>query len=190
MSSISGISSNAGYWAQMQTQSATGRTQQLAQALFSQIDTTGRGSFNLAQLQAALEAPTSTASSSTGTGTNASSGSGGIDVNTLFSQLDTNGDGTVTQQEFTSAVQKLAQSGHVHHSHPVRGGGVDADGDHDGSTSAETSAAATNITTGGTTASGSITPDPLLLKVMQAIQAYATTGITPAPSGGQLSLSA
>lgn len=75
---------------------------QAADRLFSQLDTKGQGSIGSADLQSAFErvsaAPTSTAASS-------GAASGAAD---LFSRLDGDSDGTVTRQEFTDSINRLA----------------------------------------------------------------------------------
>lgn len=66
---------------------------QMAQKLFSEIDTTGQGYIERSDLAAAYETTTSVISTS----------SDDSDIDELFSQLDSNDDGKITQQEFTDS---------------------------------------------------------------------------------------
>lgn len=85
MSSISGISGNSA-WSTIQSM-----RQKMAENLFSQLDTSGKGYIDKATLQSALD--------------NASSSTSSVDA--LFSKLDANGDGKVSKQEFTDTLQQL-----------------------------------------------------------------------------------
>ncbi|MBU1426458.1 MAG: EF-hand domain-containing protein [Gammaproteobacteria bacterium] len=71
--------------------------QKMAEDLFAQLDTSGQGYIDKSTLQTALDS----ASSSTGSTSSASN------VDELFSKLDANGDGKVTQQEFTDTLQQV-----------------------------------------------------------------------------------
>ena len=71
---------------------------QLAETLFSKLDTSGQGYIQKADLQSAFDKIAST--SSAGSSTSA--------VDTLFSQFDGNNDGKVTKQEFSDTVMKLS----------------------------------------------------------------------------------
>jgi Ca2+-binding EF-hand superfamily protein len=71
---------------------------EMANDLFSKLDTSGQGYIGKADLQNAFDQTASKADAS-GSSTSA---------NDLFSQLDANGDGKVTKQEFTDSVKKLA----------------------------------------------------------------------------------
>lgn len=72
---------------------------QTAKKLFSALDTTGQGFIQKADLQNAFKQSSSTANP-------ASSSSDSVDD--LFSALDTDNNGKVTQQEFTDSLQRLA----------------------------------------------------------------------------------
>ena len=120
MSSISGI---GGGYSSMMTQGMGSMKRpnptEIADDLFSKLDTSGQGYIEKADLQNALSQASSKG--------NASGSSTGADD--LFSQLDTNGDGKVTKQEFSDTVKKLAdeldqqfQSGRTQGSMPPMGG--------------------------------------------------------------------
>jgi Ca2+-binding EF-hand superfamily protein len=68
---------------------------EMADNLFSKLDTAGQGHIEKADLQAAFD------SISTGT-------DGTTDVDSIFSQLDGDSDGKVTKQELTDKLQQLA----------------------------------------------------------------------------------
>ncbi|WP_316366555.1 EF-hand domain-containing protein [Candidatus Thiodiazotropha sp. CDECU1] len=70
---------------------------QMARKLFTEIDTAGQGYIERSDLAAAYETTTSVISTS--------SDDSGIDE--LFSQLDSNDDGKITQQEFTDSFIQL-----------------------------------------------------------------------------------
>ena len=67
---------------------------QMADNLFSKLDTSGQGYIQQSDLQSAFDKISSDSSSS---------------VNELFSQLDTNGDDKVTKQEFSDSLKKMAE---------------------------------------------------------------------------------
>jgi Ca2+-binding EF-hand superfamily protein len=93
-SSISSIGSYAATMAMMGTQrSSRPDSSKLASDLFSQIDSTGKGYIEQADLEAAFEKVTS------------SSGTSSADE--LFNSLDSDGDGKVTQDEMSSGLQSL-----------------------------------------------------------------------------------
>lgn len=69
---------------------------QMASKLFSKLDTKGQGYLEKSDLQSALSSLSSDSSSSDS------------DVDALFTQLDSNSDGKVTQDEMTTQLQKLA----------------------------------------------------------------------------------
>lgn len=102
MSSISGI---GGGYSSMMMQGMGGMRgmkrpdpTEMANDLFSKLDTSGQGYIEKADLQGAFDQAASKV--------NASGNSTGADD--LFSQLDTDGDGKVTKQEFSDSVKKLA----------------------------------------------------------------------------------
>jgi len=75
------------------------RTAKMAEDLFSQLDTTGKGYIEQSDLTSALSALSSTSSSS-----------GTASASEIFSQLDSNSDGKVTKDELSSSLEKLAES--------------------------------------------------------------------------------
>lgn len=99
MSSISGI--GGGYSSMMQGMGGMKRPDptEMANDLFSKLDTSGQGYIEKADLQGAFDQASSKV--------NASGSSTGADD--LFSQLDTDGDGKITKQEFSDSVKKLAE---------------------------------------------------------------------------------
>jgi Ca2+-binding EF-hand superfamily protein len=73
---------------------------QMADNLFSKLDTSGQGYIQKSDLQTAFDKISSTSSSSSDSSSS---------VNELFSQLDTNGDNKVTKQEFSDSLKKMAE---------------------------------------------------------------------------------
>jgi Ca2+-binding EF-hand superfamily protein len=71
---------------------------QMADKLFSKLDTSGQGYIQKSDLQSAFD-NISSSSSTVGSASN---------VDSMFSQLDTNSDGKVTKQEFTDTLKNLA----------------------------------------------------------------------------------
>ncbi len=93
MSSISSIGGNGAMTMQhMKRPDPT----QMAEKLFSKLDTSGQGYLTKADLQSAMD------------GTSASSSSGSSNIDNLFSKLDGDGDGKVTKQEFSDTLKKIA----------------------------------------------------------------------------------
>lgn len=92
------ISTIGGYASAMAGMSRPQRpdSSKLAEDLFSQIDTTGKGYIEKADLESAFQQVTSTSGSSS--------------ADELFSSLDSDGDGKVTQGEMTSSLQSLMDS--------------------------------------------------------------------------------
>jgi len=84
----------------------TGPSSQLAQSLFSQIDTNGTGSITKAELEQAVTAAGGTSAA----------------ADALYAKLDPNNTGSVTEQQFAQALSQMRP--HHHHS-----GAGDADGD-------------------------------------------------------------
>lgn len=99
MSSIGGIGSNPSMMMQGMGGMKRPDPAQLAKNLFAKLDTSGQGYIQKADLQAAFDKVTSSSSSS-GTTTN---------VDDLFSQLDGDSDGKVTQQEFSDTLKQVAE---------------------------------------------------------------------------------
>jgi Ca2+-binding EF-hand superfamily protein len=103
MSSIGGISNSS---AMMQgTGGMRGMHRpdptKMAENLFSQLDTSGQGYIQKADLQSAFDKVSSSGTSSSSSSTN---------VDDLFTSLDTNSDGKVTKQEFADSLKKLQDS--------------------------------------------------------------------------------
>ena len=98
MSSISGIGSNYGMMMQGMGGMKRPDPTQMANQLFSKLDTSGQGYLTKSDLQSALDSVSSSSASSSTTSS----------VDDLFSKLDTNSDGKVTQQEFSDTLQKVA----------------------------------------------------------------------------------
>jgi Ca2+-binding EF-hand superfamily protein len=96
---ISGIGSN--YLSMTQGMGGMKRPDptQMADSLFSKLDTSGQGYITKSDLQSALDKASSSSSSSSTTSS----------ANDLFSKLDSNGDGKVTKQEFSDTLKKVAE---------------------------------------------------------------------------------
>ena len=92
MSSISGIGGNG---AMMMQHMKRPDPTQMAEDLFSKLDTSSQGYLTKADLQSAVA------------GTSSSSSRGSSSVDNLFSKLDGNGDGKVTKQEFSDTLKKM-----------------------------------------------------------------------------------
>ena len=106
VSSVGGYSASAAM-ATMAASRAQARpdTSQMASELFSKLDTKGQGYIEQSDLQSAFSQVFSDASSSTGSTTDASA-----DSSALFKALDGDGNGKVTESEFSSGLQKLADA--------------------------------------------------------------------------------
>jgi Ca2+-binding EF-hand superfamily protein len=102
MSSISSLSSTTSSMSMMHSMRRPDPAK-MAEDLFSKLDTSGQGYLQLSDLQAAYDSISTSSSSSTSSSTDSSS------VSDLFSQLDSNSDGKVTKDEFSSSMSKLAQ---------------------------------------------------------------------------------
>jgi Ca2+-binding EF-hand superfamily protein len=94
MSSISSLSSIGSTMMTQGMQRQRPNPTQMAENLFSQIDTSSQGYIEKADLQAALDKAAAGSSSS---------------VDDLFTKLDSNSDGKVTKQEFSDVLTKLAE---------------------------------------------------------------------------------
>jgi len=93
----------------------------MASQIFSQLDTKNQGYIEKSDLASALAAlqngsstsgtsSTSSTSSSASTSSSSSSSSNSSNVDALFSQLDSNSDGKVTADEFSTSMQQLADA--------------------------------------------------------------------------------
>jgi hypothetical protein len=150
---------------------------QMAQKLFDKLDTSGQGYLTRSDLQSALD--TVSLSSKSGSSTTS--------VDQLMKQLDGNGDGKVTEQEFSDALKNAAQQVHAHrggHGHRAAGGrDHDGDGDDTGNSSATSSAGNTS------TAQADSDQDSAkaLLQVMKLLRSYqaGSAAATPAAATAQ-----
>lgn len=101
MSSVSGISSSvaSGYYesASIQRRQRPDPSQ-MAEDLFSRLDTSNKGYIEESDLETAFSSLTSSSTSSTSS------------ASEVFSQLDSDGDGKVTEDELSSSLQTLAES--------------------------------------------------------------------------------
>ena len=98
MSSVSGISSS--YATSYADVSATTRRQRpdpakMAEDLFSQLDTSGKGYIQESDLESALSGLTSSTSTQS--------------ASDIFSQLDSDSDGKVTKDELSTSIKKMAE---------------------------------------------------------------------------------
>ena len=123
MSSISSSSSHSA-WLQTQMQmkayaSGTQRSQQAEQA-FSKIDSGKQGFFDIAGLTTAVNEAVSSSQNTKNLSFSAT------DIETAFKQIDADGDGKVTQQEFTSTVSQLKGRG-CHHHHQEASASTDSE---------------------------------------------------------------
>ena len=102
MTSISGISNSSAMMQGMSGMRAMQRPDpaQMAENLFTQLDTSGQGYLQKADLQSALDKLSSSASST----------SDSSNVDELFASLDADSDGKVTKNEFTDGLKKLQDS--------------------------------------------------------------------------------
>jgi Ca2+-binding EF-hand superfamily protein len=103
---------------------------QLAQSLFSQIDSNGDGSISKAELEQAV-----TAAGGTKAGADA-----------LYAKLDPNNTGGVSEQQFAQSLSQTAPHGHHHHHH---GGGGDAASATDGGSATDALTSLFNADSGG-----------------------------------------
>lgn len=103
MSSISGVGGGYGSMMMQGTASMRGMRRpdptEMANDLFSKLDTSGQGYIEIADLQNAFDKSPSKVNAS-GSSTSADD---------LFSQLDADGDGKITKQEFSDSVSRLAE---------------------------------------------------------------------------------
>lgn len=104
MSSINSIGSNSNMSSMMQGMQGRRRPDaaEMAENLFSKLDTSSQGYLEKADLQAAFDKISTTSDSSSGTSATSSADS-------LFAQLDTDSDGKVTKTEFSDTLKKLSE---------------------------------------------------------------------------------
>jgi Ca2+-binding EF-hand superfamily protein len=108
MSSISSVSSNNAWMqAQMRTLPSAAQLAKQAEDAFSKIDSSRQGSFDIAGLTAAVNNALSANQNKNQTSFSSS------DIQNAFSKMDSDGDGKVTKQEFTSTMSQLR--GRHHH---------------------------------------------------------------------------
>ena len=151
--SISGIGGNSA----MMMQGMRGMTRpdptQMANDLFSKIDTSGQGYLTKSDLQSALDKVSSSSSSSSTTSS----------VDEMFKQFDTNGDGKITKQEFSDTLKKVAdQLDQQFQSMRMNGGmsgmgGVPPGGDSGGLTKDQVTTAAEEVSSSDSKASSALT---------------------------------
>jgi Ca2+-binding EF-hand superfamily protein len=96
---MSSTISSVGGHSSLMTQMMRHNTSKMAQDLFSQIDTSGKGYIEKSDLESAFQ-QLSSSSSSSGTST----------ADQIFSSLDSNGDGKITQEEMSTGLQKLSDA--------------------------------------------------------------------------------
>jgi len=96
---MSSTISSVGGYSSLMTQMMRHNTSKMAQDLFSQIDTSGKGYIEKSDLESAFQKLSSSSSSSS---SNTS--------DQIFSSLDSNGDGKITQEEMTTGLQKLSDA--------------------------------------------------------------------------------
>lgn len=160
MSGVSGIGGNN----RMMMQGMGGMKRpdptQMADKLFSKLDSSGQGYIQKSDLQAAFDKISSSSSSPSSSGTLSS-------VDDLFSKLDTNSDGKVTKQEFSDILKKIAdqldnQFMSMRMSGGMQGGGMSGmmgmppGGDSGGLTKDQLTSMSNNIGSSDSTASSSI----------------------------------
>jgi Ca2+-binding EF-hand superfamily protein len=96
-----GIGSIGSNFAMMQSMGGMKRPDaaQMANELFSKLDSAGQGYITKSELQSALDQTSSSSSGVTSTS----------NADALFSKLDSNGDGKVTKDEFSATLKKVAE---------------------------------------------------------------------------------
>lgn len=82
---------------------------QMADALFSQLDSAKQGYIEKSELQAAFAKVSSSSSASSSASAAASASDSASAVSDLFSKLDANSDGKVTKQEFSDTLKKVGE---------------------------------------------------------------------------------
>ncbi|MFZ6767473.1 EF-hand domain-containing protein [Undibacterium sp. Di26W] len=122
MTSVSGVSGSSNYFSQASSgvqRHGRGDPAKIADSVFSKLDTKNQGYLEISDLETAFgnisdtsssttsSSTTSTASSSTASAGTSSTSSSST-VNDLFKKLDSDGDGKVTKDEFSSGIKKLS----------------------------------------------------------------------------------
>ncbi len=113
---ISGVGSSTALWSSLYAGSSGSSTaagssadlSQIEQNLFAKIDTNGDGTIDKTELSNffnSMSAQGSTAAGATAAAVPATSAS--VDTGALFSSLDTSGDGSISEQEFSANVGSL-----------------------------------------------------------------------------------
>lgn len=99
---MNGISSMSGGMSMLQNMYGMQRPspEEAAQQLFSELDTSGQGYIEISDLESAFQKVSSVSTTS-------SVETDGSDLEELFTQLDSDGDGKVTEQEFTDSLAQL-----------------------------------------------------------------------------------
>ena len=137
---------------------------QLAQNLFSQIDSNGDGSISQSELEQAV--------------TNAGGTKAAADA--FYAKLDPNGTGSVSEQQFAQGLANLSQSGqtqaapHAHHHHHGGGGGAAAASATDGSSADDALTSLFNADSGGAGNS----PTQIAQNIFSQIDSTGTGAIT------------
>jgi hypothetical protein len=146
---------------------------QLAQKLFSQLDTSGQGYLDASTLQAAMD---KVSLSPQGQAMSASD---------LMAKMDTNGDGKITESEFANALQSAAQQvgghhgHHHHHAHGASGSNASSqDPDRDGDRNGQGASSGNS-----TSASSDADTARIMGRIMQLMQAYNPPGTASNNSG-------
>jgi Ca2+-binding EF-hand superfamily protein len=171
---------------------------QKADQLFSQLDATGKGSIESADLQSAFDKVAAKAT---------------IKADQLFSKLDADSDGKVSKEEFSSSINRLAEQLDQHYMHlrmygdqsnktsfsqddltglasNIANNFSKADADGDGKISIKEAAAFGKANQTGALSASSPPPAEsqnveLMLQVMRLMQAYGTNQATADSSAGK-----
>ncbi|MFZ6846238.1 EF-hand domain-containing protein [Undibacterium sp. RuTC16W] len=114
MSSIGSVGSSSGYNYSSSVQRQRPDPSKIAENVFSKLDTKGQGYLEVSDLESAfssINSSSTTSGVSTTSSTNAATGSSSTtstEISDLFKKLDSDGDGKVTKQEFSSGLKKLS----------------------------------------------------------------------------------
>lgn len=114
MSSIGSVGSSSGYNYSSSVQKQRPDPSQIAENVFSKLDTKGQGYLEVSDLESAFSSiNSSSTTSSVSTTSSASAATGNTsttstEISDLFKKLDSDGDGKVTKQEFSSGLKKLS----------------------------------------------------------------------------------